>query len=107
MIERSAVPNEGLIAVVAVAELFAVSGSAGLPVTEAVLLIDPGVAGTVTVIVRTSDAPLASAPIVHVTVPALFTHPGEADPNTAPAGSVSVAVTPVAAAGPLLVIVNV
>jgi hypothetical protein len=83
--------------------LFAVLGSAGLPLTVAVFVINIAVGGAVTTIVADSVAPLARLPIVHVTVPELLLQPFEADWNPTPLGSWSVAVTPVALLGPLLV----
>src|SRR5947209_8618360 len=54
--------------VVAVAVLFEVSGSLGLPVTVAVLLIAPGLVGLTTIVI-VAEPPLESAPTAQVTVP--------------------------------------
>ena len=66
---------------------------ASVPTTDA-----PGATTTVTVAV----APLASAPIVHVTVAVPLQLPALVDDETklTPAGSTSVSVTPAASFGP-------
>ena len=82
--------------------LFAVFESAGLPETVAEFVELPVVEGAVATIDADAFAPLASAPIVQVTVPELFTQPVLADTKLTPPGSVSVTATPVASAGPAL-----
>src|SRR5262249_59250772 len=72
------------------AVLFPLTASAGLPDTAAVFAIDPAAAGADTTIDSGAFPPLPSAPTVQVTVPALFTQPALADPNTTPAGNLSV-----------------
>src|SRR5262249_58033226 len=71
------------------AELFPVFGSAGLPDTTAVFVIDPAAAGADTTTDSRAFPPFASAPTVQVTVPALFTQPALAAPNTTPARNAS------------------
>jgi hypothetical protein len=61
--------------------------------TVAVLVIVPVVAGAAIVIVRVVEAPAASAPTAHVTVPELFVHPADAELKVLPDGSGSVTVT--------------
>jgi hypothetical protein len=73
-------------------------------VTVAVLEIVPG-AVTVTTIVIVTESPAGIFPRLHVTTPALWTHPGLALTNVTPLGSVSVTTTFVAASGPRLVTV--
>src|SRR5882762_9735860 len=98
VMDRSAT---GTIVVVAEAVLLAVFGSASLPATVAVLVIEPVVAGVVTLMVIVALAPAARLPTVQVTVPAEFVQPELADTKVTPAGRVSVTITPVAADGPL------
>src|SRR5262249_42497966 len=75
--------------------LLPVLGSVGPPDTDAVFVTVPVALGAVTVIIDVALAPVASAPTVHVTVPALFTHPALADTNATPVGNVSETTTPV------------
>ena len=99
---------------VSVAVLLAGVGSAPLPPsswTEAVLTTWVAPAGmtllTMTVTVRVTVAPAAKLPMVHVTTPPTNVPPSEALSKTVLAGIVSLAVTPVAAWLPALVIVSV
>src|SRR5205809_5364319 len=87
--------------VVADAVLFAGFGSASLPLTVAVLVMVPAVAGAVALVVNVALAPAARLPTEQVTVPAEFVHPVLAETKVTPAGRVSVTVTPVAGLGPL------
>src|SRR5438132_520610 len=103
VIARSA---EAITWVVADAVLLALFGSDSLPVTVALLVMVPAVAGAVALIVIVALAPEARGPTAQVTVPeALVQVPWVelADTNVTPEGSVSVTVAPVAASGPLLV----
>src|ERR1700730_235421 len=96
--------------VVKVAVLLAVLGSASLAPTVAELVMGPAVAGAVALMVIMALAPLASEPMLQVTVPeALVQVPGEelAETKLTPAGRVSVTVAPVAGSGPLFVAVRV
>ena len=102
VIARSA---EGdITAVVAVALLFALLGSLGEPVTEAVLVKVPVAVG-VTLIVTVAEAPLLRLPSAHVMAGFKLQVPwlGAIDTNVTLAGSVSETVTPVAIDGPPLV----
>src|SRR5437870_4535502 len=95
--------------VVADAVLLAVLGSVSFPLTVAVLVIDPAVAGAVTVMVIVALAPEARLPTVQVTVPdACVQVPWleDAETKVTPLGRVSVTTTPVAGLGPLLVAVT-
>src|SRR5712664_1640369 len=95
--------------VVAVAVLFPGVGSVSFPLTLAVLLrVAPSavVAGMPTTIVIVALALGASVPMVQVTVPLAWVQVPwveVAETNVTPVGRVSVAVTPVACEGPLLV----
>jgi hypothetical protein len=104
VIDRSAWADP--IVVVADAVLFAVFGSGSLPLTDAVFVMDPAVAGAVALMVIVALAPEARLPTVQVTVPdACVQLPWleVAEPKVTPAGRVSVTTTPVAGLGPLLV----
>ena len=99
---------------VSLAVLLAGLGSAPLlpsSWTEAVLMIWVTPAGmallTMTVTVRVSVAPAATAPMFQVTTPPLKAPPSEALTKVVLAGSVSRHVTPVAPWLPLLVMVRV
>src|SRR5438270_277811 len=95
----SAVPVP-VIWVTADARLLAVFGSGSLPLTVAVFVIGPAVAGVVTLMVIVALAPEARLPTEQVTVPeALVQVPWleVAETKVTPAGRVSVTVTPVAA----------
>src|SRR6476659_9038001 len=92
----------GLTVVLVVLVLLALAGSASLPETVAVFEIVP-LPVVVTVIVTDVLAPLARSPMAQLTLPAVLTQPAEALLKVTPAGTVSEAVTPVAASGPLLV----
>jgi hypothetical protein len=86
--------------------LLLVFGSDWLPVTLAVLVFVPALVG-VTTIVTVAEAPLARLPRLQVTmlVPLQLPWLGVADTKATPVGNVSVIVTPVAVAGPLLLTV--
>ena len=91
--------------VVAVAVLFPGVGSAAAEPIVAVLLSVAPVAvavATATVMVRVTVALSARSPIAHVTVPAAFVQPADADTNVVPAGSRSLIATVDAFEGPLL-----
>src|SRR5216684_1797309 len=103
VIDRSA---EATIVVVADAVLLAVFGSGSLPLTVAVLVMVPAVAGAVALMVIVALAPEARLPTVQVTVPDAWVQVPwleVAEPKVTPLGRVSVTVTPVAGLGPLLV----
>src|SRR5258708_21262005 len=72
VIDRSA---EATIVVVADAVLLAVFGSGSLPLTVAVLVLVPAVAGAVALMVNVALAPEARLPTVQVTVPAALVQP--------------------------------
>ena len=100
MIERSA--TGALTVRDAVEESFEGSGSVGSPCTLAVFESDPATNGDTTIVI-VADAPDASEPRSHVTVPASSTQvpcEASAEPNTTEPGSGSVATTPEAAEGP-------
>src|SRR4030081_3869351 len=78
------------------AELLPGFGSDSLPVTVAVLVTVPAVAGALAPMVNVALAPLARLPAVQVTVPALLVQPVLADTKVTPEGMGSVTVTPVA-----------
>ena len=80
---------------------FAELGSDWSPLIVAVFVSDVPELPAVTVMSNVFEAPLARLAAVHVTTPARWVHPALADTNVEFAGSVSVTVTPVAAAGPL------
>ncbi len=82
------------------------SGSGLSEDTVAVLTCVP-FAVAVTVIVAVAVAPSAIVPRSHVTVPALFVQPADAETKLMPAGSGSLIVTFVASDGPSLVTVSV
>src|SRR5207244_1797661 len=101
---------EAITWVVADAVLLAAFGSGSLPLTVAVLVMVPAVAGAVALIVIVALAPEASEPTAQVTVPeALVQVPWVevADVKPTPEGRVSVTVAPVAASGPLFFAVRV
>ena len=101
VMERSA---EVFTVVVSVAELLPGVGSDWLPLTVAVFDRSAVLEWfTVTVSVRDVLAPLASAPIDQVTVPAASEPPPEAETKLVPAGIGSEMLTPVASEGPLFV----
>src|SRR6266446_6601133 len=83
---------EAITEVVADAVLLAALGSGSLPLTVAVLVMLPGVAGAVALIVTEALAPLASEPTAQVTVPEALVQPGLAETKVTPAGRVSVTV---------------
>lgn len=91
-------------AVVAVALLFAVTGSDSNALTVAVLLLLPAVV-PLTVKVTVAEAPLFSVPSAQFTleVPEQLPWLLLADTNTVPAGMVSINVTALAVWGPILV----
>jgi len=95
----------GASAVVAVAELFVVSGSVSFAVALAVLVMGPEVAVTLTTMLVVAVAPLARLPMAQVTVLLDALHPLVAETNVVPDGKASVKVTPVADIGPLLRVV--
>jgi len=96
--------------VVMVVELFAGSGSARLLVTVTVLLrVGPADVATLTVTVRTADAPEASVPSAQVIVPVPPTEGGvqepwvvPTEPKVVPVGVEPLRVTAGAEAGPAL-----
>ena len=101
---------EAITWVVADAVLLAAFGSGSLPLTVAVLVMVPAVAGAVTVMVNVELAPEARLPTEQVTVPeALVQVPWleDAETKVTPLGRVSVTVTPVAGDGPLFLAVSV
>src|SRR5579864_8712549 len=100
VIARSA---EAITWVVADAVLLAAFGSGSLPLTVAVLVMVPAVAGAVALIVKVALAPEASEPTLQVTVPEALVQPELAELKVTPDGRVSVTVEPVLALGPLLV----
>ena len=81
--------------------LFAPLGSDWSPLIVAMFVSDVPELPAVTVMSNVVEAPLARLPAVHVTTPAAWAQPALAETNVEFAGSVSVTVTPVAAAGPL------
>src|SRR5260370_1432694 len=99
VIDRSA---EATIVVDADAELLAVFGSGSLPLTVAVLVMVPAVAGAVALMVNVEVAETARLPTVQLTVPVLFVMIGLAARTVPLAGRASVPSTPVAGVGPLL-----
>src|SRR5437870_5601539 len=104
VIDRSA---EATIVVVADAVLLAVFGSGSLPLTVAVLVMVPAVAGAEALMVNVALAPTARLPTEQVTVSAEFVRSEVAEPKVTPAGRVSVTTTPVAGLGPLFLAVTV
>ena len=86
--------------------LFPGTGSLWFPATTAVFVSVEPVLPAVTVTSKLRDAPEARLPTVQVTTPASCVQPALAETNVELDGSVSVTVTPVAAAGPLLVAVR-
>src|SRR5205809_664114 len=101
VIDRSA---EATMVVDADAVLLAVFESGSLPLTVAVLVMVPAVAGAVALMVIVALAPEARLPTEQVTVPeALVQVPWLEDAETklTPLGRVSLTVTPVAGDGPL------
>ena len=84
-------------------ELFVGSGSVWNAETDAVFVRSLPELPATTVIERDVEAPAASAPMAHVTVPADSVQPGSADTNVALPGGGSTTATTVASAGPLLV----
>src|SRR6266436_2979639 len=97
---------EAVTVVDADAVLLALFGSDSLPVTVALLVMGPAVAGAVALIVIVEPAPEASEPTLQVTVPEALVQPELAETKVTPAGKVSETVTPVAGLGPLLVTVR-
>src|SRR5436309_2836442 len=88
--------------------LLELSGSEVDAETDAVLLIAVVRLGsTFTVRWTVVDAPLASAPMLHVTVPPDSVPPPSADTNEVPAGTASLIATPEASLGPPFVTVMV
>src|SRR4030081_3099325 len=103
VIARSA---EATMVVVDEAVLLAWFGSGSLPLTVAVLVMGPAVAGAVALIVIVALAPDASEPTVQTTVLPVTVQVPWVEVAVAaltPAGRVSVTVTPVAGLGPLFV----
>jgi hypothetical protein len=98
---------EAITWVVADAVLLAAFGSGSLPPTVALLVMVPGVAGAVALIVTVALAPEASEPTLQVTVPEALVQPELADTKVTPAGRVSVTVEPELALGPLFLTVRV
>ena len=93
----------GITVIVDVAVLFPGFGSTVVAelLTTAVLVIGPGVDGSVIVSVNVAVAPLTSVPALQVTVVVPLQAPeGVDDCSEVPAGSVSVTVTDVAVFGP-------
>ena len=93
----------GITVIVDVAVLFPRFGSTVVAelLTTAVLVIGPGVDGSVIVSVNVAVAPLTSVPALQVTVVVPLQAPeGVDDCSEVPAGSVSVTVTDVAVFGP-------
>ncbi len=88
--------------------LFEVSGSEFVPeiVTTLSSMVSAVPVGICMVSVRVSDVPGAIVPMVQV-VPSNVPVEVEEDDSVAPAGRVSVSVTPVSVLGPLLVAVTV
>jgi hypothetical protein len=102
--ERSALLGEaGITVVEAVVVLFAGRGSDSIPETVTVLVIVPAVAG-ITLTITVVLAPFDRLPRLHVTVAFTLEQPwlGVTETKVTPGGNVSVTVTPVASAGPLL-----
>src|SRR5680860_650288 len=99
--------DTALTVVCSVSVLLTIAGSFSLPLTCAVLLIDPGALGVMVILTGALLAPPARSPMLQTTTPPDAEQPGEAEPNVAPAGSVSVRVIPVAALGPLLATITV
>src|SRR5260370_21354172 len=93
---------EATIVVVADAVLLAVFGSGSLPLTVAVLVMVPAVAGAVALMVNVALAPEARLPTVQVTVPAVFVHPVLAETNVTPAGTGAANVRTLAGLGSLM-----
>ena len=93
----------GWMKVVIVAELLLVSKSVSTALAVAVLMIDP-VADGVTTMVTTAVAPTVRFPNAQFTVPVPLHEPceGVAETKLTPEGSVSLMLTFVARAGPLL-----
>ena len=89
------------------AVLLAATGSGSLPPTVAELVMVPGVAGAVTLMVIVALAPEASEPTAQVTVPEALVQPELAELKVTPEGRVSVTVEPVLASGPLFLTVRV
>src|SRR2546423_875023 len=77
--------------------------SGSLPLTVALLVMAPGVAGALTLIVTVALAPDASEPTLQVTVLPATVHTELVEGEATPAGRVSLTTTPVAGLGPLLV----
>src|SRR5260370_563219 len=108
VMDMSAVPVPW-IWVTADAWLLAVFGSNSLPATAAVLVIEPGEAGAVTLMVIVTVAPTARLPTGQVPVPAAVVQRRLADADGTPAGAagvtgggrVSFRATAVAGVGPL------
>ena len=95
--------TSGCTTVIAVAELFAGTGSVGADaVIDAVFVIGPALAGAFTVIVIVSTAPTARTPMLQVTIAVLVqvTVAGTADDETKVPGTVSESVALVVATGP-------
>ena len=93
--------------VVTDAELFAVLRSGVVDVTNDVFVTDVIPVATWTVSVNVAFAPLARIAALQVTVAPESLHPGDAETNVSPLGSVSVTVTPLAALGPAFVTTSV
>src|SRR3977135_3663068 len=91
----AAVGTEG----VADAVLLAGVGSGSLPLTVAVFVMLPAVAGAVALIVIVALAPEAREPTAQFTVPEALVQPELAETKVTPAGRVSVTVEPVLASG--------
>src|SRR5260370_25877531 len=86
----------------ATTEIYALSLHDALPITEAVFVMVPAVAGAVTVMVNVELAPAGRLPKEQDTVPAEVVLPVLAETKLTPAGGVSVTVTPGAGPGTLL-----
>ena len=86
--------------------LLVVPKSSDFVLTVAVFLTVPGVPGAVTVIVNETLVPLFMFAGSQVTFWPTCEQPGDAETNTAPAGSVSVRTTALATPGPMLSIVQ-
>src|SRR4029077_16133283 len=93
--------------VVADAVLLAAFGSGSLPLTVALLVMVPAVAGAGALRVIVALAPEASEPTAQVTVPEALVQPELAELKVTPEGRVSVTVEPVLALGPLFLTVRV
>ena len=102
--ERSALGEAGGLTVTsALSALLDGSGSSSLPATTALLEIEPETElSTVTAIVKVALPLTINEPTEQTTTPLFSVQPAVALPNETLTGSVSVMVTPVAAAGPLL-----